>query len=174
MKQGIRTLKAGALIACLWLSTATISAATLEGEWEFVAAGSSDIAAAIETAVARMNFIKRPIARSRLKKTNAAYRRVSIQRTTDHIVIGFDGGKPVQMPSNGTTAKWTREDGETFDVAGTWQDARVTQKFVAEDGARANVFQLNEDGRELRLEVTLTSDQLPAPLTYSLVYRRAR
>jgi hypothetical protein len=78
------------------------------------------------------------------------------------------------MPSNGTAVKWTREDGETFEVAGTWQDARVTQEFVAADGQRSNVFRLSPDGNELRLDVELTSEQLPAPVRYTLAYRRLR
>ena len=174
MNPGIRRFLATAALAGLSLAATAVSAPTLQGEWEFTPEGSSDINDAIEGAVAKMNFIKRPIARSRLKKTNAAYRKISILRTAESIVVGFDGGKPVHMPASGATVKWKREDGETFDVSGTWQDARVTQKFVAEDGSRQNVFRLNETGDAVTLEVTLTSDQLPTPLTYALSYRRAR
>lgn len=174
MKRGIRTLIGAGLLAVLALAASAMSGPTLEGEWELVAAESGDIAVAIDSAIAKMNFVKRPIARSRLKKTNPAYRTISLSRTTDQLVISFDGGKPVQMPANGTAVKWKREDGETFDVAGTWETARVTQQFVAGDGKRSNVFRLSPDGGKLRLDVELTSDQLPAPVTYSLVYRRTR
>jgi hypothetical protein len=159
------------LLGLLWVPA---SASTPDGEWELVPAESADIPAAIEAAVAKMNFVKRPIARSRLKKTNPAYRKIVLSRTADHIAVKFDAGKPVQMPADGTAAKWTRDDGETFDVSGSWQDARVTQQFVAEDGKRSNVFRLSADGSKLTLDVELTSDQLAAPVRYTLAYRRVR
>lgn len=77
---------------------------------------TATIETAIEVAVAKMNFIKRPIARSRLKKTNEAHRRVEIRIGQDEISIAFDGHKPVQMPASGSTIRWTREDGETMQV----------------------------------------------------------
>lgn len=146
---------------------------TLVGTWQFVADGSDDIAAAIEGSVAKMNFIKRPIARSRLKKTNSTYRTIRIERQPDLILVAFDAGKPVGMPIDGTKVKWQRDDGEKFDVSGQWQESMLKQAFVAEDGERRNEFRLSEDGSTLTLAVTLTSGQLLAPVKYTLAYKRA-
>jgi len=129
------------------------------------------IETAIEATVARMNFIKRPIARSRLKKTNEAHRRVEIQLGSSEISVAFDGRKPVQMPANGSTIRWTREDGETFDVNAAWDGDRLVQTFKAEDGTRANAFSVAADG-QLTVQVTLTSPQLDQPLVYTLAFSR--
>jgi hypothetical protein len=129
------------------------------------------IETAIETAVAKMNFIKRPIARSRLKKTNEAHRRVEIKVGPGEISVAFDGRKPVQMPADGSTIRWTREDGETFDVNAAWDGDRLVQTFKAEDGTRANAFSIGADGR-LNMVVTLTSPQLDQPLVYTLTFSR--
>lgn len=129
------------------------------------------IETAIEATVAKMNFIKRPIARSRLKKTNEAHRRVEIGIGRSEISVAFDGRKPVQMPADGSTIRWTRDDGETFDVNAAWDGDRLVQTFKAKDGTRANAFRVGADGR-LNMEVTLTSPQLDQPLVYTLTFSR--
>src|SRR5690349_8591128 len=86
--------------------------AALQGTFVNEQQSTATIETAIEAAVAKMNFIKRPIARSRLKKTNEAHRRVEIRIGQDQISVAFDGHKPVQMPADGRMIRWTREDGE--------------------------------------------------------------
>jgi hypothetical protein len=130
------------------------------------------IGTAIDAAVAKMNFIKRPIARSRLKKTNAAHHRVTIALTVDEISVAFDNNQPVRMPADGRTAKWTREDGEVFDVAARWTNDRLVQSFKAADGERTNTFSLGPDGRALEVQVEVKSPQLPEPLKYGLTFER--
>jgi hypothetical protein len=127
---------------------------------------------AIEAAVADMNFLTRPIARSRLKKTNSMARRISITRQAETITVRFDERKPAEMPADGRMVKWTGEDGEQFDVVARVEDARLVQTFKAEDGQRVNAFS-TEDGQRLTLEVQVTSPRLPKPLTYSVRYRRS-
>ena len=117
-----------------------------------------------------MNFIKRPIARSRLKKTNEAHRRVEIGIGRAEISVAFDGHKPVRMPADGSTIRWTREDGETFEVNAAWDGERLVQTFKAEDGTRANAFSVGADGR-LNMLVTLTSPQLDQPRVHTLTSR---
>ena len=113
----LRTGSSWALEALLLASGgAQAERAALQGTFSNEQQNLEPITTAIETAVAKMNFIKRPIARSRLKKTNEAHRRVDIALGDTQISVAFDGHKPVQMPADGTTIKWTRDDGETFDV----------------------------------------------------------
>ena len=130
------------------------------------------IAAAIDAAVAKMNFITRPVARSRLKKTNAPHRRVAIETGVQEITVAFDANAPVRMPADGRTAKWTRADGEVFDVSAQWAGDRLVQTFKAEDGQRTNTFVLGPDGRALSVQVEVTSPQLPAPVRYELAFER--
>jgi hypothetical protein len=129
------------------------------------------IGKAIETVVAKMNFIKRPIARGRLKKTNPLYQHIEISRNASTIEVRFDAGKPVLLPQDGSVARWTRDDGEQFDVTGKLQGETLVQTFAAEDGQRVNTFSVGADGK-LMLQVTLTSPQLPEPVRYQLAYRR--
>ena len=162
------------LVALITLVAAAAHAAdpSLQGTFVNEQQSAKTIETAIETTVAKMNFIKRPIARSRLKKTNEAHRRVEIGIGDVLISVAFDGRKPVQMPADGSTIKWTRDDGETFDVHAAWDGERLVQTFRAEDGTRANAFSVGADGR-LNMVVTLTSPQLDQPLVYTLTFSRA-
>jgi hypothetical protein len=168
----------------VWLSTITLTMlicapvsshaqASLEGMYAFAAEGSGDVQGAIDATVAKMSFIKRPIARSRLKKTNPIYKTVAISRSGNEITVDFNGGTLVTMPADGSSTRWKRDDGEVFEVSARWQGSTLTQSFKAEDGERLNTYHLNTDGRTLTLDVKISSEQLPAPLTYSLSYRRA-
>lgn len=139
---------------------------SLSGTWTQTKA--DDIAAAIQSTVAGMNFIKRPIARGRLTKLNPAYKKVVITISDKEVVVKFDERAPIHMPPGGKAAPWTREDGEKFMVAAQVGKDQLIQTFKNEDGERTNVFKLGHDGQTLTLTATVKSPQLPKPLTYSI------
>lgn len=140
------------------------------GTWTQVKA--DDIAAAIQAAVAGMNFIKRPIARSRLTKVNPAYRKVVIAISDKETLIKFDERDAIHMPPGGASAPWTREDGDKFMVAAQTGKDQLVQTFKSEDGERTNVFKLSPDGKTLTMNATIKSPQLPKPLTYNISFGR--
>jgi hypothetical protein len=140
----------------------------LQGTYISESQSQTAIDAAIELGIAKMNFITRPIARRRLRKTNPPVQKVAITRTEQEISVAFDTGKPVHMPADGTTVKWTRADGEVFDVAADWKGDQLIQSFKANDGQRINIFSISPDGTRLTLRVELTSPQLPAAVSYVL------
>jgi hypothetical protein len=74
------------------------------------------------------------------------------------------------VPLDGRPIKWTREDGEVFDVSAGIEGGGLVQTYQAEDGKRVNAFQVDPDGR-LHLKVEVSSPQLPQPLRYELVYQ---
>jgi len=133
------------------------------GSWTLDAA--PDLPKVIEAATASMNFITRPIARSRLNKTNEVYQTVRIEREAGTISIQYGQRQPQRMPADGSTVAWTREDGEKAE-----RDDLV-QTYKAEDGERTNVFHVDPDSRILTLKVTVTSPRLPRPVSYAITYR---
>ena len=142
----------------------------LSGTWNQVK--SDDIAAAINHTVAVMNFIMRPIARSRLSKLNPAYKKVAIAISDKEVLVKLDEREPIHMPPGGKPAPWTREDGEKFMVAAQVTRDQLIQTFKNEDGERTNVFTLSPDGKSLALSATVKSPQLPKPLTYAISFGR--
>jgi hypothetical protein len=149
-----------------------LAAQEIEGTYRLLPQESDDIGQAINAATSRMNFVTRPIARSRLRGTNPAYQRVVIGQEGARIRIEMDDAPAVVAPRDGTPIRWRRADGEQLDVTVGVEPGRVTQTFRAEDGERENLLVLSPDGRTLAMTVTIRSPQLPEPLTYTLRYRR--
>jgi hypothetical protein len=167
-------LLAIALLAFAATAPASSSAQTpsLDGSYTFIVEASDDVNRAIEQAVSGMNFITRPVARSRLRRLNLPYQRLRISQTPTEVTTIPDSHTPVVSPLDGTTIRWRREDGESFDVSTQWEDGALRQTFKAEDGQRTNRYSLAPDGKTLTMQVTITSPRLPKPLTYSLRYRK--
>ncbi|HEX8701795.1 MAG TPA: hypothetical protein VF815_23405 [Myxococcaceae bacterium] len=161
-----------ALLAAVGVAHAQEGTPSLQGTYTLDAAASDDVNAAIERAIARMNMVKRPIARGRLKKTTQPYQQMVIEQTSSEVTTTMNNLKPISTPVNGTPIQWTREDGETFDVSTQWDNGKLKQTFKAEDGQRVNAFSLSPDGSMLTMDVTVTSSKLSRPLLYKLVFRK--
>ena len=144
----------------------------LQGTFNYSAANSDDIDKSIDKAVADMNFIVAPIARSRLTKTNTIYRKVSIEFSGNQVSIVTGNRAAIRTSLTGTPIKWTREDGEVLDYSTTLNGDTIRQKFVAKDGQRVNEYTPGADGQTLTMKVTISSPKLNEPLTYRLIYRR--
>jgi hypothetical protein len=151
---------------------ASAQAPDLPGAYDYVQERSDNVDAAIEAAVARVNFLVRSVARGRLKKTNQPYRRISLAVDGDTAVVTFDDKAAVRTPLDGSPIKWTRDDGEVFDVSTSWRGTTLVQTFAAEDGKRVNEFSQEAGAEHLALKVTVESGRLKQPLTYQLYYRR--
>jgi hypothetical protein len=166
-------LTALAGLALLAPEVASAQAPTLAGSWVRHAEGSDDINAKINEATARMNIAMRGIGRSRLRKTNAPYQRITIAYNPQQVTITTDSRAAIQTPGNGTPVRWKREDGEMLTVSTGWKNTVLEQTFAAEDGKRVNRYTLSSDGRMMTQEVTITSPRLPQPLVYRQMYHRA-
>ncbi len=151
---------------------AAAQSAGLQGTFVYTPQGSDNIEQAIRNGTARMSFIARPIARSRLKKTNLPYQLIHIAHTPTQVFITRDNHAPIITPADGKTVKWKREDGEVFDVNTVWEQGNLKQTFIAPDGSRENLLALSPDGEMLVMRVTIRSPRLPAPIVYKLDYKR--
>lgn len=161
-------------VAALLPAAGAAQESSMRGTFTLNRQASDNVRAAIDAAVQRMSFVTRPIARGRLVRTNPMYERVNIEFDQRNVTVTLDNRRPIASPANGTPIKWTREDGEVFDLSTEWENGRLEQTFKAEDGQRLNVYSISPDGNTLTMNVTITSPRLPRPLTYKLVYNRAR
>jgi hypothetical protein len=132
-----------------------------------------NIEQAIENALSEENFLVRPIARERLRKTNEPFGKVIIDQSTDQISILVDSGPPIITPADGRRIKWKKPDGEELLVNTKIENGELNQIFIAKDGKRIDSYRLSPDGQELTLVVTTTSDQLKLPLNYTQMFKRS-
>jgi hypothetical protein len=143
---------------------------SLSGTW--TQTRTDDVAAAIDSTVADMNFIKRPIARKKLTRLNPIYKKVVISITDKGVFVKFDERDSIPMLPGGQSSPWTREDGDKFMVAAQVTPGQMIQTFKNDEGERTNIFRLSPDGKALILNATVKSPQLPKPLTYAISFGR--
>ena len=144
----------------------------LQGVYTLEAAASDSIESAIENGTADMNFAIRGLARRRIAQTNPRYERVRLSRSDTTVSVQFDSREALEIPADGRSVPWTREDGGKYNVTAQWSAPQLVMHFDADDGQRINTLVLSPDGLSLKLKVRLTSPRLPKPIEYTLVYRR--
>lgn len=144
----------------------------LQGIYLLDAAASDSIESAIEGGTADMNFAIRGLARRRIAQTNPRYERIRLSRSDTTISVQFDSRAALEIPADGRSLPWTREDGGKYNVTAQWSASQLVMHFDADDGQRTNTLLLSPDGLSLNLKVKLTSSHLPKPIEYTLAYRR--
>jgi hypothetical protein len=159
-------------VLALGLGGASWAVSPLDGRYALDKARSASVDKAIDETVAKMNFVTRSVARSRLAKTNTPPAKVNIV-VADRVEIDL-GAKPVSMSPDGKAVAWTRPDGETFQVSVRQEGERLIEQFQGADGSRRNTFSLLDGGKALAMDVQVESPKLPQPLRYRLVYSRGQ
>jgi hypothetical protein len=162
------------LLCLLSLNLAALAAdqPDLQGVYAVDRAASDSIDQAIENGTAAMNFVIRPLARSRIAKTNPLYQRVRISREYLSVRVQFDADEPIEVPVDGRSVRWVRQDNGTYDVTAAWTAERLVMYFKAGDEKRTDTFDLDPDATRMTLAVDLASAHLPAAIHYVLAYRR--
>src|SRR5688572_19968000 len=118
----------------LLLSLPAQASPALQGSYTLDRNRSDSIDKAIEKTIAKMSFVLRPIARSRLRKTNPGFETITLGFDGDQARISAGPGAPVVLPMSGAPIRWKRDDGEVFTVRGKLQNGIYTETFEAPDG----------------------------------------
>ena len=171
----VSTLCLVLLCSATFLGSSTLAAAqesSLDGTYILDATDSDNINEAIETAVEKLDFVRRDIARGRLVKLNPAYRQIAITSSPNEISVTVDNQPPLQTPANGVPVAWVAPDGRKVNASMQLGGHRLAQTFTSTDGRRVNDYTLSPDGRTLTMQVTETSPRLSQTITYKQVYRR--
>ena len=151
---------------------AATSKSSLDGTYTLDQALSDNINDAIEKAVGKMNFLKRPIARGRLKKLNPIYHQVAITSSPNEISVTVDNEPALRTSAKGTPVAWVGPDGGKVSASMELSDGHLVQTFTSADGRRVNDYTLSPDGKTLTMQVTETSPRLSQPIRYQQIYRR--
>jgi hypothetical protein len=162
------------LCSAIFLGSSTLAAgeSSLDGTYVLDQTDSDNINEVIETAVGKLNFLTRDIARERLEKLNPAYRKVAITSSPNEISVTVDNQPPLRTPAKGAPVAWIGPDGGKVNASMQLAGRRLGQTFTSVDGRRVNDYTLSPDGRTLTMQVTETSPRLSQTITYKQVYRR--
>lgn len=151
------------------------SSPRIAGEYRYVGGETERQAllAAIESVVAEMNFLARPIARRRLRESNLPSAELRVVVTTDAITLVRPGRPLVTAPRDGSTIVWEGPGGDEFRVQHRLVgDDRLVQEFVGDGNRSENVFSLDPTGVKLTVQTTITADRLPSALRFRTTYLR--
>jgi hypothetical protein len=151
---------------------ATAQESSLDGTYILDVTDSDNINEVIETAVGKLDFVRRDIARGRLEKLNPAYRKVAISSSPNEISVTVDNQPPLRTPAKGAPVAWVGPDGRKVNASMQLADRRLEQIFTSATGRRVNDYTLSPDGRTLTMQVTETSPRLSQTVRYKQVYRR--
>lgn len=160
-----------ALAAAVAAPADTVSPAA-DGTWRFAdapAAYDARTSAAIDAAVASMNFALRPIARRMLAEKVEPCQRYVFTPSPERFTYQCDDYPPVEAPWSGSGVYIDKEGGRVpFSVTST--SSSVSISFKGESGNQQTTFRF-ADGA-MTVDKVITSDKLPDPLTWGTAYRR--
>jgi hypothetical protein len=139
---------------------------------ESEAAVEQRLAAAIEHAIEPMNFIARPIARSRLARPVYYCRRYELALEAETVHVACDDRPRVDRRLDNSEGPATGLDEEPLDVHTSVGSDTVELVFTSSDGKRTTTYQLGDAGA-LLVNVKVESESLERPVTWSVRYRRA-
>ena len=150
------------------------AAPTIEGKYRYVGGDKEQKAAeeAIEKVVQQMAFIKRPIARSKLKTRTKKASAWTFTIAGGTIKSNAEGIMSWESPASGAAAATKTSQGDDCKLTQKLSGNRLTMLFVTEDGSRENDFTLADDGVTLTNAVTIKSTQLPDAIRFTETYKK--
>lgn len=141
------------------------------GRYILVPAESSDLNQVIDQTAASLNFLVRPIARSRLRKTQIAFPSIRISRDQGEFRIAHELGTDVGHRAIEEPVRAMSPDGKEVTVR-LIPGPPLAQTYESDEGVRTNRYLLSADKARLTVEVQIVSPRLKKPVEYRLSYRR--
>lgn len=127
---------------------------------------------AIEQVTAEMGLMRSTIAQERLEQEMSHSRTIHIRVHGQRVVIKMDGTRVEARvdKEHGPTVRLP--NGKRATPVHRFDNGKLVQELRTRKGTRRNTFDLANGGRELRLDVEISSPRLPADVQYDLRYRR--
>jgi hypothetical protein len=149
-------------------------AGSLDGQYDFVGGDTEvkEIDNACEAAIADMNIIVRAVARRRLRKQVVPWSTLAVRRVSTEMEFGVNGAAAVRTHLNGDPVQAISPTGDPMKMRQWFEGKKLVQVFELEVGNRRNELTLEPDGKTLKMNVQITSSQLPKPVLFALTYRR--
>jgi hypothetical protein len=141
------------------------------GHYVLISGQGENLKQAIDRATETMNFFVRAIARRQLRQKTVLYASFAMWRSGEFFCSSLPGEPVLSLPLSGSTALWKAPDGETVRVH-LMLGPQLSEVFEAKQGRRENHFTISSDRAILTMDVRITSDKLPKPVEYRLIYRR--
>lgn len=130
------------------------------------------LAAAIDHAVEPMNFIARPIARSRLGSVVYYCEAYDMALDPVRVRVACDDRPPIARRLDNSEGPVAGLQSEPVDVRVRVVGDTVELTIAGADGTRVTTYRFGDD-RALEVSVKVVSPSLERPVTWQVLYRRA-
>lgn len=130
------------------------------------------LAAAIEHAIEPMNFIARPIARSRLHRVVYYCQRYEMALGPERMRVACDDRPRIERRLDNSEGKVAGLQEEPVDVKVEVGSDTVKLAIAGSEGSRVTRYRFG-DGGTLDVDVEVVSPSLERPVTWKVRYRRA-
>jgi hypothetical protein len=130
------------------------------------------LGAAIEHAIEPMNFVARPIARSRLQRPVYHCKRYELALDAETVHVACDDRPRVDRRLDNSEGPITGLDAEPLDVRVTTGADTVQMVFTSADGKRTTTYHFGDEGA-LEVSVKVESSSLERPVAWKVLYNRA-
>ncbi len=152
------------LFAIFALLTVTVFATNYK--WDNSPKDTDALKEKVAAASKQFNWAIRKIASKRLTKATAPYQAIELTINENQVTFSRNGANRIETTFGAAPVKWFEDTKVTFEKL---NDGRVKQSFLAEDGKREFLYKFEEDG-SLLVTISLFSEKLSGPLTYTLKY----
>lgn len=133
---------------------------------------SEDLKQAINRATSTVSFVRRTIVRSQLHQRAVAYSSFVMGRAGESLRTILADKGILSLPLSGSSVLWKAPFGEVV-RAHLQLGPGLVEVFEEKRGRCESHFQLSPDRRVLIIDIRMISKELPRPVEYRLVYRRA-
>ena len=130
------------------------------------------LTAAIEHAIEPMNFIARPVARSRLQRPVYYCKRYELALDAETVHVACDDRPRVDRRLDNSEGPAIGLDAEPLDVQVSTGADSVQIVFTSADGERTTTYRFGDAGA-LEVDVEVGSASLERPVAWKVRYRRA-
>ena len=153
----------------------TADAAAFAGSWRNEAsdAGEAHILERVNAGTEPMRAMRRNVARRRILESNPGVPRIDIRVEGELLHVSFAGVRSYAASVGGPARAGRAPDGSGVRVRFRLRGGRLHERIDAGQGYSANVYALSSGGARLSVRSTIHSRHLPAPISYSLRFRRA-
>ncbi|MCA9534407.1 MAG: hypothetical protein KC593_12030 [Myxococcales bacterium] len=134
--------------------------------------GAAAIGSAVDAGIESMGPLVERIARRRILASNPPFQTLRIELDANELTVEFVGARRYRAPLGGAAATHRGPDGTEVRVSFRLRNGRLVERIEADEGFSTNTYTLSDDARQLSLRSTMESDRLPAPITYTLRFRR--
>lgn len=151
----------------------SVSIESFEGNYRYIGGEEEKekIRVAIDKVIEDLNFIMRPIARSRLASKNIPPTSIHIRRVGTGVAIKTPF-RDWTTDLKGTVAGVTIPDGRPGKLSSQMQGPILIEILLVEENRRRHEFRLVKGGMQLKFKISLQTSKFPKPIVYELTYER--